>query len=413
MLRPATFIRLATAALFAAAAKAESVARFGGATPVEWSERMARSEMQRLGDTLFFGGDPKATWNYTSGFLAYSLTELGRETHEGTFGEFGTRIVGSFIAPDGAIRGYKPQEDNLDLITPGRVALGLFKATGEPRYKKACDTLRLQLSNQPRTREGAFWHKRIYPDQMWLDGLYMSGPFYARYGVQFGDAAATEDALHQIVLADQHLYDPATGLYYHAWDAGHTRPWADPATGHSPSFWARSIGWLAMATVDELDDVPPAQPAEGAVRSVLGRIAGGLVRWQDRDSGVWWQVADQGARPGNYRESSASCMFVYALAKAVDRGWLPREPFMPAAQKGYAGLIHEFIRVNGSGSVSILKCCSVAGLNNVNAAGRSRDGSFDYYVSEPVVDNDLKAIPSFILAGLEVQRMLGPARSTP
>jgi unsaturated rhamnogalacturonyl hydrolase len=369
--------------------------------------------MQRRGDTLFFGSDPKASWNYTSGFLSHALRELGRESGEERFSIYGTRIVDSFIARDGTIRGYDAAEENLDMVTPGRVVLELFKETGERRYRTAAETLRRQLATQPRTPGGGFWHKRIYPEQMWLDGLYMSGPFYARYGVMFGEPAATADALGQILLADQHLYEPRTGLYYHAWDARRAQAWADRATGHSPSFWGRAIGWMAMATVDELDDIPPPQPNGAPVREVLGRIAEGIVRWQEKEKGVWWQVVDQGARPGNYLESSASCMYVYALAKAVDRGWLPRDRFMPAAVQGYSGLVREFIRVDGSGRVNLTHCCSVAGLNNTNSAGRARDGSFGYYVSEPVVENDLKAVPAFILAGLEVQRMLGPAPSTP
>jgi unsaturated rhamnogalacturonyl hydrolase len=404
---------VAASAILAAAAKAQPEQRFEGSTPLEWSQRLARSEMKRRGKTLFFGEDSKATWNYTSGFLAYALSELGREARIPDIEAFGTRIVDSFIADDGTIRGYQSAEENLDLILPGRVILGLFNSTRAQKYRSAAGSLRRQLSTQPRTAEGGFWHKRIYPEQMWLDGLYMSGPFYAQYGVVFKEAPATADAFEQIVLADRHLYDPSTGLYYHAWDSRSTQAWADPASGHSRSFWGRAIGWLAMAAADELDDVTPPQPAEPALRDVLRRVCGGIVRWQDQESGVWWQVTDQGPRAGNYHESSASCMFVYTLAKSVERGWLPRGEFEPAALHGYAGLIREFMRVDASGHASISHCCSVAGLNNRNSAGRERDGTFDYYVSEPVVDNDPKAVSAFILAGLEVQRMLGPVQSTP
>jgi unsaturated rhamnogalacturonyl hydrolase len=412
--KPARYaVLLAASAFFAGVAAAEAPGRYEGSTPLEWSERLARSEMQRRGETLFSGADSKATWSYTSGFFAYALQILGRESEDPGFARYGARLVGSFIAPDGTIRGYRAAEFNLDLITPGRVVLNLFEATKDPRFRTAAETLRRQLAAQPRTHDGGFWHKGIYPDQMWLDGLYMAGPFYARYGAVFGEPAATQDACRQIQLADEHLYDPETGLYYHAWDAKRVQAWADPATGHSPSFWGRAIGWLAMATVDELDALPDGSPQEPSLRAILGRIAGGIVRWQDPRTGAWWQVVDQGARPGNYREASASSMYVYALAKAVERGWLPRDPFKDAALHGYAALVREFIEVDASGQVSLSHCCSVAGLNGVNAAGRARDGTFAYYVSEPVVENDLKAVPAFILAGLEVRRMLGPGRSTP
>ncbi len=377
------------------------------------SERLARSEMSRRADSLEYRAGAKGSWNYTSGFFAYALERLGQVSGDPRFTDFGVRIVDSCIGPEGSIRGYDASEFNLDLIAPGRAVLVRYEQTREPRLRKALETLRHQLEVQPRTGDGAFWHKRLYPNQMWLDGLYMAGPFYARYGTVFGEPAATEDAARQILLADQHLYDPATGLLYHAWDSTRTQSWADPRSGHSPSFWARSIGWYAMAAADILEELPPGQASAVSATAALRRVADGIVRWQDPASGVWWQVVDQGGRPGNYLEASASCMYVYALAKAVNRGWLPRAPYQGAALSGYAGLVHEFVSASPSGQLSLTHCCSVAGLNNRNSAGRDRDGSFGYYVSEPVVENDLKGVSAFILAGLEVQQIRGPARSTP
>jgi unsaturated rhamnogalacturonyl hydrolase len=410
-----TTVRIAfpLALLAALPATAQQRGRFEGFTPIQWSERLAGSEMDRRGETAAYSPHGKAVWNYTSGFFSYALHELGGNPGDERFRRYGDRIVDSFISPEGAIRTYNAAAYNLDLITPGRVILAQFELTGDKRYRTAADTLRRQLASQPRTPDGGFWHKLIYPDQMWLDGLYMAGPFYARYGAVTGDSGASNDAATQLILADRHLYDAATGLYYHAWDAKHVQPWANPVTGCSPSFWGRSIGWIAMATVDELDSLPAAASSTKSVEAILGRIAGGIIRWQDPKTGAWWQVVDQGARSGNYLESSASSMFVYALAKAVDTGRLPREIFGPAAARGYAGLVHEFIRAGPNGKVDLIHCCAVAGLNNRNAEGRTRDGSFSYYVSEPVVDNDLKAVSAFILAGLEVQRMLGHGPSTP
>jgi unsaturated rhamnogalacturonyl hydrolase len=399
--------------LAASPAAAQQAARFDGLTPVQWSERLAASEVDRRGESLDYAPAGKATWNYTSGFFAYALHELGGSARDERFREYGDRIVDSFVTPEGAIRTYDASEYNLDLITPGRVILAQFEGTGDPRFRAAINALRRQLAGQPRTPDGGFWHKRIYPDQMWLDGLYMAGPFYARFGAATGDSEARGDAAAQLILADRHLYDAATGLYFHAWDAKRVQPWANPATGCSPSFWGRSIGWFAMAAVDELDNLPPAAPSTKSVAAILDRVANGIVRWQDTKSGTWWQVVDQGNRGGNYLESSASSMFVYALAKGVNTGRLPRELFGPAAARGYAGLVHEFIRTGPGGIVDFTHCCAVAGLNNRNSAGRVRDGSFGYYVSEPVVDNDLKAVSAFILAGLEVQRMPGPSPSTP
>lgn len=407
---------LASLFLLAAAAQAaaaEGAARFGGSLPIEWSRRLADAEMSRLGDSLEYRQGAKAAWSYPSGFLAYALEQLGKASASPAYGDYGARIVDSFIQPDGTIRGYAAKDSNLDLIEPGRAVLEQYEKTRAPNLAKAAGILRRQLGAQPRTGEGAFWHKRIYPNQVWLDGFYMAGPFYAHYGALFGEPEAIEDEARQILVADRHLHDPASGLYYHAWDEARSQAWADPATGRSPSFWARAIGWYAMAVVDVLDDLPARSPSAGAVEGVLGRVAGGIVRWQDPQTGTWWQVVDQGPRPGNYHEASASSMFVYALAKAVNRGRLPRDGFGPAALKGYAGLVREFIRADADGRPVLTHCCTVAGLGNRNSAGRARDGSFAYYVSEPVVDNDLKGVAAFILAGLEVQRLLGPAPSIP
>jgi unsaturated rhamnogalacturonyl hydrolase len=403
------------ALLFAAwATAAEASSGLPGATPLQCSEALAQSEIARQGSALEFKAGAKGTWSYTTGFFSYALLRLSRESGDPSYGAYAAHVVTSYLAPDGSIRGYDPKEHNLDLVTPGRAVLQLYEQTHEPKLAQAAKALRGQLEGQPRTSEGGFYHKGIYPNQIWLDGLYMSGPFYAHYGALFGDPGALADAAHQILIADQHLYDPVSGLYYHAWDATHTLLWADPLTGHSPNFWARSIGWYAMAIVDELDDLPRGQPSTASVQSVLRRVLDGIVRWQDPASGVWWQVVDQGPRAGNYREASASCMFVYALAKAVNQGLVPPSgPYQAAARKGYAGLLHEFIRREGDGRVSLTHCCVVAGLNNRNAAGRVRDGSFDYYVSEPVVDNDLKGVAPFILAGLEVQRLPEPVPSIP
>jgi unsaturated rhamnogalacturonyl hydrolase len=410
--RPVALALLLAASAAASKAVGEPQAT-GELDPLGQARRMSASAMARREDSLEWRPGSKAAWSYTTGLFAFSLLRLGSEGGDGAASRYAAHVIDSFIAPDGSIRGYSAAEYNLDLITPGRAVLAIYEVNRDPRLMKAANALRRQLAGQPRTPDGGFWHKLIYPDQMWLDGLYMAGPFYAHYGTVFGEPTDREDAARQLILADRHLYDPATGLYYHAWDAKDVQAWASPRGGHSPSFWGRAEGWFAMATVDELDDLPAGGPSAREATAILGRLAAGIVRWQDPASGVWWQVLDQGARPGNYLESSASCMFVYALAKGINRGLLPRDKYLPAAEAGYRGLLRQFVRVDPSGSVSLTQCCSVAGLNNRNSAGRERDGSFGYYVSEPVVDNDLKGVSPFILACLEAQRMHGPGRSTP
>lgn len=378
---------------------------FNEASPVEWSQRLARSEMKRLGGTLFKDGAPKARWDYTSGLLAHSLQELAKRTGEKDISEYGSKIVESFIEADGSIATYKQEDYNIDMVTPGRALLVRYGETRDETLKTALVYLRKQMQDQPRTSDGGFWHKQRYPHQMWLDGLYMASPFLANYGKAFNEPEAFAEVVRQILLMDSHSYDPASGLFYHGWDEKREQSWANPQTGRSANFWGRAIGWYAMAIVDSLDTLPPTQPDIEEVLGVLRRLADGVARHQDPASGLWWQVVDQAGREGNYLETSASSMFVYAIAKGINRGYLPREKFLPVVVKGYEGLIRDCLRAEGAASLNLTRNCEVAGLGYTSSSGRPRDGSYEYYISEPVIENDLKGVGPFILAGLEVQQL--------
>jgi len=402
----------AAAALFAA-----EPAKFEGATPLEWSRRLADSEMKRIGTGFEAGGsNPRARWDYSPGVLALGLVRLGEETKNDAYIKYGTRMVASHVNADGAIKGYKEEDFNIDNIPPGKVLLAAL-ARGEKNeaWTKAVKMLRDQMARHPRTSEGGFWHKKRYPHQMWLDGLYMASPFLAQYGALFNEHALFDDVSKQIILMDRHSYDPATGLYWHAWDESHSQSWADPKTGFSPNFWSRAIGWYAMAIVDSLDYMPVSQPEIDEIVNILKRLADGVVKWQDPKSGVWWQLTALGDEQGNYLEGSGSAMFVYALAKGVNKGYLPREKYLPAIQKGYAGLIHTLIKTNPDGSIRLTQICQGAGLGYMMADGKTpRDGSVKYYVSEPIVDNDPKGTGPFIMAGIEVEKLLSStAREVP
>ena len=389
-------------------AHAAEPVEFGGAKPLTWSERMAASEMARRGDSLFLGGSPRAKLDYTTSLFGLSLLKLAERTGDAAMADYGAKTVESFVRPDGSLATHKAEALSLDEIPPGKVLLFRWEhGRRDARFRKAIDTIRTLLDQQPRTSEGGFWHKQRYPYQMWLDGVFMASPFLAQYGAIFHQPAAFDDVANQILLIDRHAYDPKTGLHYHAWDEKRAQAWANPETGDSPNFWGRAEGWYAMALVDTLEYLPADHPAVAQIKDVLRRVADGIVRWQDPKTGVWWQILDQGGREGNYREATCSSMFVYALAKAVNRGWLPRAIYAPAIGRGYAGLIREFIRDDGSDRVSLTHCCEVAGLGYTNSAGRPRDGTFAYYVSEPVIDNDLKGVGPFILAVLEVSTFLG------
>jgi unsaturated rhamnogalacturonyl hydrolase len=403
----------AGATVFAARPATGGVTEYAGASPIEWSQRMAKSEMNRRGDTLFHhGSNPRARWDYTTSLFGLALIKLADVSGDSSYRDYGAKTVESFINEDGSIATYKMDEFNIDMIPPGKVLLVRHEqGVRDARFKAAIETLRTQLAKHPRTSDGGFWHKQRYPHQMWLDGLFMGAPFLAQYGKIFQEPAALDEVARQISLMDQHAFDPKTGLYYHAWDEKRAQSWANPQTGQSPNFWSRAIGWYAMSLVDSLDFFSPTHPEVEHINGILRRVADGIVRWQDPASGLWWQVTDQGAREGNYLEATGSSMFVYALAKGINRGYLSREKYLPAVLRGYEGLIRDFIRTSASGEVSLTRCCEVAGLGYTNAKGRARDGTFEYYVTEPIIDNDLKGVGPFILAGIEVQQLLSTSSS--
>jgi unsaturated rhamnogalacturonyl hydrolase len=369
---------------------------FAGATPLQWSVRMADSEMARRGDKLAWEKGGNAKWDYTAGLFTLSLLKLNTRTNDTRYVKFAENAIGSFIRPDGQIEGYRVEDYNLDNINPGKTVLALYQVTKEERYKKAADLLRKQLDVHPRTSEGGFWHKQRYPHQMWLDGLYMGAPFYAEYAKLFNQPASFDDVAKQIRLVAAHTYDPKTGLFYHGWDESKQQDWADKTTGTSPNFWGRAIGWYAMALVDTLDFLPADHPARPEIIATFRKLCDGVVKYQDADSGLWHQVVDQGTRKGNYLEATASSMFVYAMAKGVNRGYLSRD-YVPAILKGYTGIVEKLVKVDPKGQITLTQCCSVAGL------GYGRDGSYEYYLKEPVVENDLKGVGPFILAGIELQ----------
>lgn len=364
--------------------------------PLEYAEKMAGSIMTRRPDGY-------GQWTYVTGTVLKGFEELWKETGEKPYFDYIQKTVDAVIGEDGTIKGYNRQDYNIDMVREGGQLLFLYRETGEEKYRKAAALLHLQMEEQPRTRSGGFWHKERYPWQMWLDGLYMGSPFLAEYGLMFGEPADLDEAVLQIIQMDLHAYDAATGLYFHGWDESREQEWADPETGCSPSFWSRAIGWYAMAIADVLDYLPADHPGRASVIAIFNRVADGIARFQDPESGVWWQVTDQFARDSNYLESSASCMFVYALAKGVRLGYLEDEPYSAVALKGYRGILDHFIEPGPGGTIDLTQVCRTAGL------GYGRDGTYNYYTLETeVVSNDGKGTGPFVLAGIEIARMDSP-----
>ncbi len=370
-------------------------------TPLRWVVRMAASEMPRSEERIV-RRNGKAHWDYTAGLFTLSLLKLGEVTGDPRYADYTARTLGSLITSDGRIQGYRADEYNIDHINPGKTVLGLWQLTREERYRIAALTLRRQLDTHPRTSEGGFWHKQRYPHQMWLDGLYMASPFYAQCAVLFQEPATSfDDVVRQIRLVGRHTWDEPTGLFRHGWDEKRQQDWADKDTGRSACCWGRAVGWYAMSMVDVLEFLPADHAGRAEVTAQLDRLCAGMVRHQDSATGLWWQVVDQGGRDGNYLEATVATMMAYTMAKGIHRGWLPRT-HEPALKKAWQGILAHFIRQDdGPERISLVRCCSVAGL------GYGRDGSYAYYLKEPIVDNDLKGVGPFILAGIEMQRLLG------
>jgi unsaturated rhamnogalacturonyl hydrolase len=356
-----------------------------------WSVRMVESTLQRY--TL-----KDALWHYEHGLLVLAIQKAAQATGEPRYKRFVSDWIDTFVQTDGGIRSYRIDEYNLDQINAGKVLFQAFERTGDERYTRALDLLREQLRTQPRTPSNGFWHKKIYPDQMWLDGIYMAGPFLAEYARRFNEPAAFQEVAHQIRLIEEHTRDQKTGLLYHAWDESKAQRWADLTTGCSPHFWGRAVGWYVMAIVDVLDHFPREQAHRPALIAILNRTAQALVEVQDETSGLWYQILDLPDRAGNYLEASASAMFVYAFAKGVREGYLGQD-YLISARRGYHGLLQNLIKVDSQGLLTLEGTCGGAGLGG----DPYRDGSFEYYASEKIIPNDPKGVGPFILAALEME----------
>jgi unsaturated rhamnogalacturonyl hydrolase len=338
-------------------------------------------------------------WTYDHGLVLIGIERVYTTTNDKQYLDFIQHQIDHFIADDGSIRTYKLDDYNIDNILPGRNLLFLYKATGQEKYRKAAALLRDQLKTHPRTSEGGFWHKKIYPSQMWLDGLFMGEPFYAEYAATFHEDAAFDDIAKQFILMERHARDEKTGLLYHGWDESRKQRWSNPETGRSPNFWGRAMGWYGMALVETLDYFPKKHPQRAELIAILNRVARAVAKYQDPRSGLWYQVLDRAGDKGNYLESSASCMFVYALAKGVRNGYLPAS-YMKTARDGYRGIRKEFVRYDANGRLNLEGTVSVAGLGG----NPYRDGSYEYYLSEKVVTNDPKGIGAFLLAATEMEQ---------
>lgn len=373
----------------------------GKPAPEPMSVRMVRSEMARCQDGTYLDFcEGKINWNYTPGLEMKAFLDV-YETYGGDdILQYVDDWYGLCIEDDGHVKYYYKGDYTVDKVCPARTLYQLYDDTGKEKYRMAIDSMMTRLLAHPRTSEGAFWHKTVYPYQVWLDGLYMAEPFYTEYTVRYAEdkEAAWADIVNDFVVAARHTYDPATKLYRHAWDETRSMFWCDPETGQSQHCWGRALGWYCMALVEVLEKMPEGTAGRGQLLEILRGIVDVLPSFADPKTGMWYQVLDCPGREGNYLEATCSAMFSYTLLKGVRLGFLDAS-LEDYARKVYDGLVATFITEDENGLLSINQCCSVGGLGGKD----NRMGDYAYYLSEPVRSNDPKGVGPFIWASLEME----------
>ncbi len=373
-------------------------------TYTHYSEWMVASEMKRTPHSYnlnFSSWWPQ--WSYQVGVELDPMLDVYLAYNNSKVWNYLKEYPQTMVQSDGSITGYNYNEFNLDNVRPGHFLFRMYQQAPADKELKALNTLFKQLENQPRTQNGVWWHKEVYHWQVWLDGVFMGMPFYvlAAPTLKPGEEEKYyEDAVNQMTTTDQMTYDAATELWKHAWDETHSMFWADKTTGRSQHTWGRALGWYAMALVEVLETMPESYARRAELLEIFKSVMASVSKYQD-ESGVWYDVLDVDD-PRNYLEATCSSMFCYCLLKGVRMGWIDAE-YLPAGVKAFRGIVNEFVKENSDGTISLQKCCEVSGLGPENRP--QRDGSFEYYMSEPVRDNDPKGVGPFMWAALEMEHL--------
>lgn len=340
-----------------------------------------------------------ATWNYIDGCMLAALLDMAKITGDARYFDFVEGFVDSFVLEDGSIRTWQKEKQTLDDINEGRVLFALYEATGKEKYRLAADALHQALCEQPRTHEGSFWHKKIYPNQVWLDGVYMAQVFEALYQKHLGGGDYADIAA-QLRVVRERMFDEEKKLYIHGYDASKTAFWADPVTGKSKSFWLRAMGWFAAALAD-LCGILPEGEEHALACELLSEMMAGVAPYADEETGLYYQVVDQGGREGNYLETSGSSMIAYAMLKGARLGVLKKE-YAAKGRRTFDGIVKKYLSFDG-GEIRLGGICLVAGLGP--ESDRRRDGTYAYYISEPVVSNDAKGVAPLVMCYTEIRRL--------
>jgi len=368
----------------------------GGDQEEKWSVRMANTILAQS-DSLVYYVDRNPRWAYDVAFLGMAIDRLG-EADPG-YSAYMKSWVDYFVQPDGSVIDYRKDEYNLDRVFPGRNVMTLYRRNPEDRYRRVLDTLISQLETHPKTKAGGYWHKNIYPWQMWLDGIFMASTYMVQYAAEFDSTKWFDIAALQAKLVYEKTLDSESGLLMHAWDESREQRWCDPETGKSKYPWSRATGWYTMALLDILEYLPGDHPDRAELIRILQNTCDALLKVRDPESGIWYQVLNQVGREGNYLEGSGSAMFTYVFARGAREGYLDGK-YLEIANQAFDGILKELVTVDESGMVTIHNICGGCGLGG----NPYRDGSYEYYINEKKFDNDTKGVAPFILAAIELDR---------
>lgn len=391
-----------------------------------YSEWLTYSEMKRVPKSFLLDFSENPKWSYVMGIELEGMLDTYLTYGGEDILKYCQEYTDTMINEKGDIRGYDILDYNLDNIRTGHFVTRMYNLNPEKKNLLAINTMMKQLQNQPRTiADKVFWHKAIYAYQVWLDGIFMGLPFRcltASTQLKPKDANKIyDDAVNQLKITYERTFDPKTGLNRHAYDETRDAFWSDKETGLSQHCWGRAQGWYSMALIEVLDALPEDYSRRGEVLDLLQKDLDAVIKWQDQETGTWYQVMDEPGHEGNYLESTCTSMFAYVLLKAYNKGYLGTK-YRDAGIKAYQGIVKNFIRVNADKTISLTQCCEVAGLGpaatpqviaamkKINPKGnvkenRHRDGSYAYYLSEPIRDNDAKGVGPFIWASLEYEKM--------
>jgi len=365
-------------------------------TESKWSIRMANTVLSRS-DSLIYYVDKNPKWAYDVAFLGMAIDRLGSADIK--YSKYMENWVNHFVKPDGSVLDYTINEYNLDRIFPGRNMLTLYKRYPDQKYKIALDNFIEQLKTHPKTNSGGYWHKKIYPYQMWLDGIFMASTYMAQYANEFNKPEWFDTACSQVKMIYEKTLDPESGLLMHAWDESRSQAWCDPATGKSHYPWSRAMGWYILAVEDILGYLPENHPDRAELIGILQKTCDALLKVRDTKTGLWFQVLNCGGREGNYIEGSGSAMYTYAFARGAHKGWLDTK-YLSIAKDAFDGIIRELISVDEKGHLTMHNICGGCGLGG----NPYRDGTYKYYIGEKRVDNDTKGVAPFIMAAIELDR---------